>query len=507
MSKTSTLADLNALAEQGGGSDRVAKHREAGRMTARERIEALLDPGSFIELDKFKTHDSDDFGMAAKRHLGDGVVTGYGSVEGRQIFVYAQDFTVVGGTISKAHGEKICKVMDLAKQVGSPIVALIDSVGARIQEGIGALAGYGDVLLRNMQASGVVPQIACIFGPCVGGAAMSVGLADVVLMVQGQGAVFITGPEVVHSTTNEDVTKDMLGGARIHSETSGVAHFVVPDDEACLERLRDILMYLPSNNAEDPPRLDEEISDRLDLSSIIPDLPSRSYDVKDVVNAIVDETSFLELHEAFAKNMVTGFARIGGRTIGVIANQPQVLAGCIDVHAAQKAARFVRTCDCFNIPLLTLVDAPGFLPGVTQEHHGIVLDAAKLLYAFAEATVPKVSLILRKAYGAAYVVMSSKHIKGDVNFALPTAEIAVMPPESAITVVYKDKLAAAPGDAKKLANAYREEFANPLRAAERGFVDEVLAPDQARSRIARAFDMLRDKRVSSPPRKHGNIPL
>ncbi len=509
--RTSTLAELNALAEGGGGKERIQRHREAGRLIARERIEALLDPGSFIELDKLMTHDSAAFGMADMRHPGDGVVTGYGSVEGRQVFVYAQDFTVVGGTISKAHGEKICKVMDLAKQVGAPIVALLDSAGARIQEGIGALAGYGDVLFRNMQASGVVPQIACVMGPCVGGAACSVGVADVVFMVEGQGSLFMAGPEVVQSVSSQSITKDGLGGARIHAESSGIAHILAPDDAACIERVRELLTYLPSNYAEDSPRYEAEATgSSTGLALIVPESPSRTYDVKDAIRAIVDTGTMFELHEGFAKNVVTTLARIGGKVIGVVANQPNQLAGCLDIHGSQKAARFIRFCDCFNIPLLTLVDAPGFLPGAEQEHAGLVQHAAKLMYAFAEATVPKVTLILRKAYGAAYVMMASKHIKGDIIYALPTAEIAVMQPETATSVVYKSELAKAPNDAalkKKLAATYREEFATPFKAAERGFVDEVITPDMARPRIARAFDMLRDKRVVSPARKHGNIPL
>lgn len=499
--RTSKLAELNASAEAGGGAEKVTKHRESGRLTARERIYALLDADSFVEIDKLKNRD----GVP-----GDGVVTGYGNVDGRQIFVYAQDFTVVGGTISKAHGEKICKVMDLAKQVGSPVVALLDSAGARIQEGIDALAGYGDVLLRTMQASGVVPQIACVLGPCVGGVACGAGMNDVVFMVQNQSSLFITGPEVTHATTNEDVTKDSLGGARAHAESTGLAHLVLPDDAACLERVRELLTYLPSNNAEDPPRYEEREAMRVDLSKVVPESLTKSYDVKQVISAIIDSGSFLELQEAFAKNIVVGLARLNGRSVGLVANQPTQLAGCLDVHASLKAARFVRFCDCFNIPVISLVDAPGFLPGTEQEHSGIVTHAAKLLYAYAEATVPKITLVLRKAYGAAYVVMGSKHLKGDVNFALPTAEIAVMAPESAITVVYKSELNAQPGDAllrKRLSQTYRDEYANPFIAAERGFIDEVIGFDDVRLRIGRALDMLRDKRVAAPPRKHGNIPL
>lgn len=506
-----TLADLTALAERGGGDDRYQRHREAGRLTARERIEALLDPGSFVELDKLMTHSSDDFGSDDSRIPGDGVVTGYGTVEGRQVFAYAQDFTVVGGTISKAHGEKIVKVMDLARRVGAPIVSFLDSAGARIQEGVGALAGYGEVLMRNMQASGVVPQIACVMGPCVGGAACSVGMADVVFMVEGHGSLFMTGPELVQAVTNQSISKDELGGARLHAEQSGVAHFLAADDASCIERVRDLLTFLPQNNAEDSPRYEaEQGGNSAGLALIVPESTSRTYDVKDAIRAIVDPDSMLELHETFAKNVVTVLARIGGKVIGVVANQPNQLAGCLDGNGSMKAARFVRFCDCFNIPLLTLVDAPGFFPGPDQEHAALVSQAAKLMYAYASATVPKVTLILRKAYGAAYVMMGSKHLKGDINYALPTAEIAVMQPETAMSVVYKAELAKAPNDAalkKKLASQYRDEFATPFKAAERGFVDEIITPDMARMRIARAFEMLRDKRVTSPNRKHGNIPL
>lgn len=500
--RTSKLTALNLAAEAGGGADKMRKLRESGRLSARERIQVLLDSGTFVEIDKLKHSGGTP---------GDGVVTGYGTIDGRQVFVFAQDFTVVGGTIGRAHGEKICKMMDLAKQVGSPVIALLDSAGARIQEGVDALAGYGEVLLRTMQNSGVVPQIACIMGPCVGGAACGAGMNDVVFMVQGEGSLFITGPEVTQATTNEDVTKDSLGGPKIHAETSGVAHLVFPDDQSCLERVRELLTYLPSNNAEDPARYEDVDATRSpDLMKIVPDSPSKAYDVKHVIEAIIDGGSFFELHEAFAKNIVVGLARIGGRTIGVVANQPMHLAGCLDVDASLKAARFVRFCDCFNIPLLSLVDAPGFLPGTQQEHAGIVTHAAKLLYAYAESTVPKVSLVLRKAYGAAYVVMGSKHLKGDVNFALPTAEIAVMAPESAITVVYKSELNAQPQDAvlrKRLSQTYRDDLANPFIAAERGYIDEVIPFTDARQRIGRTFEMLRDKRQSAPPRKHGNIPL
>ena len=508
-----TLASLNAKAEQGGGEERVRKQHEQQKLTARERIDALLDPGSFIELDKFKTHRCTDFGMQDKKFLGDGVVTGYGTVEGRQIFVYAQDFTVFGGSLSSAHAEKICKVMDLATRVGAPVIGLADSGGARIQEGVESLAGYADIFLRNTLASGVVPQISCIMGPCAGGAVYSPAITDFIFMVQNTSYMFITGPDVIKTVTHEDVTKEALGGGRTHTEKSGVAHFLAPDDSACLERVRELLSFLPANNAEDPPQgtSQDDVERRCpELTNAVPDNPNKPYDIKTVIRAAVDDGAFFEVQEAHAANMVVGFARIGNRSVGVVANQPLHLAGCLDINASVKAARFVRFCDCFNIPLVTFVDVPGFLPGTDQEYGGIIKHGAKLLYAFAEATVPKVTVITRKAYGGAYDVMASKHIRADVNLAFPTAEIAVMGPEGAVNIVFKGEIGAAEDadvERRKLIDNYRETFANPFKAAELGFVDEVIAPELLRSRLARSLFMLRDKRQTNPPRKHGNIPL
>lgn len=508
-----TLAEYNAKAEQGGGEERVRKQHEQNKLTARERIDALLDAGSFIELDKFKTHRCTDFGMQDKTHLGDGVVTGYGTVDGRQVFVYAQDFTVFGGSLSSAHAEKICKVMDMATRVGAPIIGLADSGGARIQEGVESLAGYADIFLRNTLASGVVPQISCIMGPCAGGAVYSPAITDFVFMVRGSSYMFITGPEVIKTVTHEEVSKEALGGGRTHTEKSGVAHFLAPDDRACLEQVRELFAYLPANNAEDAPLgTSRDSVERLcpELATLVPQNPNKPYDIKAVIRATVDDGTFYEVQEAYAANMVIGFARIGNRAIGVVANQPLHLAGCLDIAASVKAARFVRFCDCFNIPLVTLVDVPGFLPGTGQEYGGIIRHGAKLLYAFAEATVPKVTVITRKAYGGAYDVMASKHIRADVNLAFPTAEIAVMGPEGAVSIVFKGELGAAEdadAERRKLIDNYRETFANPFKAAELGFIDEVIAPEMLRSRLARSLLMLRDKRQSNPPRKHGNIPL
>jgi propionyl-CoA carboxylase beta chain len=510
---STTLLELNAQAEQGGGSERIQKQHAQGKLTARERLEALLDPGSFVELDKFKTHRCVDFGMADKKILGDGVVTGYGHVNGRQVFVYAQDFTVLGGSLSSAHAEKICKVMDLATKVGAPVVGLCDSGGARIQEGVVSLAGYADIFLRNTLASGVVPQISCIMGPCAGGAVYSPAITDFVFMVQHSSYMFITGPEVIKAVTHEEVTKETLGGARAHSERSGVAHFAAPDDATCLERVRELLSFLPSNNADDAPVYpcaDDTARRCPELASLVPEVPNKPYDMKAVIGAAVDDGHFFEVQEAFAPNIVVGFARIGGRSVGIVANQPLYLAGCLDINASVKAARFVRFCDSFNIPLVTLVDVPGFLPGTDQEFGGIIKHGAKLLYAFAEATVPKVTVITRKAYGGAYDVMASKHIRADINYAFPSAEIAVMGPEGAVNIVFKGDIAAATdGDAARKAfiENYRQTFANPFKAAELGYIDEVIAPDMLRTRLAQALDMLRDKRQTNPPRKHGNIPL
>ncbi|MEK7706302.1 MAG: acyl-CoA carboxylase subunit beta [Myxococcota bacterium] len=513
MTKATTLADLNAQAELGGGPERIKAQHEQGKLTARERIDALCDAGSFVELDKFRTHTATDFGMADKKVLGDGVITGYGLIDGRQVFVYAQDFTVFGGSLSHTHAEKICKVMDRAMEVGAPVIGLADSGGARIQEGVASLAGYADIFLRNVQASGVVPQISCILGPCAGGAVYSPAITDFVLMAQNESYMFITGPDVIKAVTHETVTKDELGGARTHNEKSGVAHFLARDDSSLLEMVRELLSFLPSNNAEDAPRrefTDDPGRRAPELASIIPENANKPYDIKQIIRAAVDDGYFFEVHELFAQNMVVGFARLAGRSVGIVANQPLHLAGCLDIDASVKAARFVRFCDAFNIPLVTFVDVPGFLPGIDQEHGGIIKHGAKLLYAFAEATVPKVTVITRKAYGGAYDVMASKHIRADVNFAFPTAEIAVMGPEGAVNIIFKREIAEAKdpeATRKRLIDEYRTTFANPYKAAELGYIDEVIPPETVRAKIVRALEMLRNKRQGMPPRKHGNIPL
>jgi propionyl-CoA carboxylase beta chain len=507
------LEETNRRALEGGGAARIQKQHESGKLTARERIDVLLDPGSFVELDRFVLHRCTDFDMAENKILGDGVVTGWGLVDGRKIFVFAQDFTVIGGSLSSAFASKICKVMDLAMKVGAPLIGLNDSGGARIQEGVESLGGYADIFLRNTLASGVIPQLSAIMGPCAGGAVYSPAITDFILMVEGTSYMFITGPEVIKTVTNEDVTKEDLGGATAHASKSGVCHLTAPDDRTALALLRELFSYLPSNNTEDPPRrstsdpTDREVPE---LDTMVPLESSKPYDIKDVIRAVVDEGRLFEIHERYAMNMVTAFARVGGHTIGVVANQPQVLAGCLDIKASLKAARFVRFCDCFNIPLVTLVDVPGFLPGTDQEYGGIITHGAKLLYAFAEATVPKITIITRKAYGGAYDVMSSKHIRADYNLAFPTAEIAVMGPEGAVNIVYRKEIAAAADPAAARASFvadYKAKFANPYKAAELGFIDEVIVPRMLRIRLARALELLRDKRERNPPRKHGNIPL
>jgi propionyl-CoA carboxylase beta chain len=507
------LAALDAQAELGGGQERIEKQHQDGKLTARERIELLLDPGTFIELDKFKTHRADDFGMSAKKILGDGVVTGYGMVEGRQVFVFAQDFTVFGGSLSGAYAEKICKVMELAVSTGCPVVGLNDSGGARIQEGVVSLAGYAEIFYRNVSTSGVVPQLSAILGPCAGGAVYSPAITDFIVMTKGSSYMFITGPDVIKTVTHEEVSKEDLGGAQAHNARSGVAHFAAEDEAGAIRALRELLSYLPSNNLEDPPVVHtEDPPDRRDeaLKKLVPDNPNKPYDIKEVVRAVVDDQHFFEVHEHWAKNIVCGFARLAGRTVGIVANQPAVLAGVLDIDASRKGARFVRTCDAFNIPLVTFVDVPGFLPGTAQEWGGIITHGAKLLYAFAEATVPKLTVITRKAYGGAYDVMASKHIRADVNFAWPTAEIAVMGPDGAVNIVFRNELAKAkdPVEAKKdLVQAYRDTFANPYKAAELGYVDEVILPEETRPQLCRALQMLRNKRQEVPQRKHGNIPL
>jgi propionyl-CoA carboxylase beta chain len=507
------LAKLEAEAERGGGEDRIAKQHEAGKLTARERIELFLDPGSFVEIDKFKTHRCGDFGMEKQKILGDGVVTGYGLVEGRQVFVFAQDFTVFGGSVSGAYAEKICKVMDLALEVGCPVVGLDDSGGARIQEGVVSLAGYAEIFLRNTLASGVVPQISVVLGPCAGGAAYGPAITDFIFMVKDTSYMFLSSPDVIKSVTQEEVSREDLGGARTHSTRSGVAHFAFDDEEAAIRAVRELLSYLPLNNTDDPPAqptVDDPARRDDALRTIVPENPNKPYDMKEVVRAVVDDRHFFEVHQRFAENMVVGFARMNGRPVGVVANQPAVLAGCLDVDASIKAARFVRFCDAFNIPLLTFVDVPGFLPGTAQEWGGLIRHGAKLLYAFAEATVPKVTVITRRAYGAAYAVMASKHLRADVNLAFPTAEIAVMGPEGAVNIVFRKEILGAKDPAaerQRLAAEYRASYANPYKAAELGYVDEVIRPEDTRPRVIRALEMLRTKRRENPPKKHGNIPL
>jgi propionyl-CoA carboxylase beta chain len=507
------LEEMTARALSSGSEERVKKQHESGKLTARERIDRLVDPGSFVEVGRFVTHRCTDFGMEEQKVLGDGVVTGHGLIDGRAVFVFAQDFTVFGGSLSGANAQKICKLMDLAMKVGAPVIGLNDSGGARIQEGVESLAGYADIFLRNTLASGVVPQISCIMGPCAGGAVYSPAITDFVLMVEGTSYMFITGPDVIKAVTHEDVTKEDLGGAAAHATKSGLCHRWADDDGACLADARELLSFLPSNNTEDPPvrpTKDSPLREVPELVSIIPELPSKPYDVKDVLRAVVDDGNLFEIAGAYAPNIVVGFARIGGRPVGVVANQPAVLAGVLDTHSSMKAARFVRFCDCFNVPLFTFVDVPGFLPGIEQEHGGVIKHGAKLLFAFAEATVPKVTVILRKAYGGAYDVMASKHIRADVNLALPTAEIAVMGPEAAVNIVRRADIAGAqaPESARAaFTEDYRAKFANPYKAAELGFIDEVVHPRMLRVRLHDSLELLKDKRDSNPSKKHSNIPL
>jgi propionyl-CoA carboxylase beta chain len=507
------LKRRSEAAEQGGGKERLEKQRSSGKMTARERIDFFLDEGSFEEFDKFVAHRSTDFGLDKVKFPGDGVVTGHGLVDGREVFVFAQDFTVLGGSLSETHAEKICKIMDMAMRVGCPVIGLNDSGGARIQEGVVSLGGYADIFLRNTLASGVVPQISCILGPCAGGAVYSPAITDFNVMVKDTSYMFITGPDVIKTVTHEDVTKDELGGAMTHNAKSGVAHFAADSDEHALRITRELLSFLPLNNMEDPPFVrTEDPHDRADesLNSAVPDSPTQPYDIRDIVHNVVDDGYFFEVQEHFAANIVIGFARLGGFSVGIVANQPAFLAGVLDIDASVKAARFVRFCDCFNIPLITFEDVPGFLPGVGQEHHGIIRHGAKLLYAFAEATVPKITVITRKAYGGAYCVMSSKHIRTDLNFAYPTAEIAVMGAEGAVGVLYKKELmdTTNPEDKRRqIVDEFNDKFANPYVAAERGFIDEVIEPKLTRQKLIRGLNLLRTKRDTNPPKKHGNIPL
>jgi len=507
------LNKLNHEAELGGGESRIAKQHASGKLTARERIDLLLEKGTFVEVDKFVTHKCYDFEMEKQRPYGDGVVTGYGLIGNRTVFVFAQDFTIFGGSLSETFAQKICKIMDMAMKVGAPVIGLNDSGGARIQEGVRSLAGYAEIFLRNSLASGVIPQISAVMGPCAGGAVYSPALTDFILMVKESSYMFITGPDVVKAVTQEDVTKNELGGSDIHMSRSGVAHFSADNDIDCILKIRELMSFLPNNNMEEPPFVpttDSPTRVDLSLNTLIPTNPNQPYDIKDLIISVADDENFLEVQEDYAKNMVIGFIRLNGKTIGVVANQPCALAGTLDINASVKAARFVRFCDAFNIPILTLEDVPGFLPGVNQEYDGIIRNGAKLLYAYCEATVPKVTIITRKAYGGAYCVMSSKHIRGDINFAYPTGEIAVMGADGAVNILFrKDIVDANDQDAKRkeLQDDYREKFANPYRAAELGYIDEIIEPSVTRSRLIRSFELLANKRQSNPPKKHCNLPL
>jgi propionyl-CoA carboxylase beta chain len=509
LKKNKLLEEKHILAELGGGKQRIERQHAAGRKTARERIQDLLDPNTFIEIDKFVTHTATDFEMDKNKILGDGVVAGYGRVDGRIIYVFAQDFTVFGGSLSRANANKITKIMDLAMKMGAPVIGLNDSGGARIQEGVESLAGYADIFYRNVRSSGVIPQISAILGPCAGGAVYSPAITDFILMVKETSYMFVTGPEVIKTVTNEEVTKEELGGAMTHNKKSGVAHFTADDDAQAMMLLRELISFLPSNNMEDPPRkvcTDEVNREIPKLDTIVPDDPNKPYDMKEIILAVIDDGHFLEVQPHYAQNILVGFARICGRPIGIVANQPAVLAGVLDIDSSTKAARFVRFCDAFNIPLITFEDVPGFLPGTAQEFGGIIKHGAKLLYAFAEATVPKITLITRKAYGGAYDVMSSKHIGADYNFAYPTAEIAVMGPAGAVNIIYRNKIES--DDHKdKIIQEYRDNFASPYKAAELGYIDEIIYPHNTRIKLAQALEMTDNKSESNPPKKHGNIPL
>ncbi len=507
------LKELQKQAALGGGPARIEAQHKRGRLTARERLALLLDRGSFREIDAFTTHTSTNFGMENKKYLGDGVVTGWGTIDGRLVYVFSQDFTVMGGSLGEAHARKIVKIMEMALKNGAPVIGLNDSGGARIQEGVASLGGYADIFLQNTLASGVIPQISVIMGPCAGGAVYSPALTDFIFMVRNSSYMFVTGPEVVKTVTHEDVTFEDLGGASVHSETSGVCHVAADSEADTLYLVRKLLSYLPQNNLEDPPfapPADDPLRADDILDEIIPDDPSKPYDIKEVIRHIVDDGQFFEIHEAYAPNIVVGFARLGGHSVGIVANQPAVLAGVLDIAASEKAGRFVRFCDAFNIPIVTFEDVPGFLPGTHQEHGGIIRSGAKLLYAYCEATVPKLTVITRKGYGGAYDVMSSKHIRGDFNVAWPSAEIAVMGPDGAVNIIFRKELAEAEDPVKRKAELvaeYREKFANPYVAASRGYLDDVIRPRETRSRLINALEMLANKRDSNPPKKHGNIPL
>ncbi|OGN98634.1 MAG: methylmalonyl-CoA carboxyltransferase [Chloroflexi bacterium RBG_13_50_21] len=511
--KIKRLRDTKAKGRLGGGPDRIKAQHDRGRLTARERIDLLLDKGSFREVDPFVTHRTSDFNLDRQKYLGDNVVTGWGTIEGRLVYIFSQDFTVFGGSLGEVHAEKVCKIMDMALKNGAPVIGLNDSGGARIQEGVVSLGGYANIFLRNTLVSGVIPQISVIMGPCAGGAVYSPALTDFIIMVRKSSYMFITGPDVVKAVTHEEVTFEELGGADVHSEISGVCHLACDSESDALYLIRKLLSYVPQNNMEDPPfmsidddplRMDER------LNTLIPEDPSKPYDIKDAIRMVVDGNVFFEIQEAYAQNIVIGFARLGGHSVGIVANQPAVLAGVLDINSSEKAARFVRFCDAFNIPIITFVDVPGFLPGTTQEHGGIIRSGSKLLYAYCEATVPKITVITRKAYGGAYDVMSSKHVRGDVNLAWPTAEIAVMGPEGAVNIIFRKELSQAEDADKKreeLVEDYREKFANPYIAASRGYIDDVIEPWETRPRLINALEMLSNKRDNNPPKKHGCIPL
>jgi acetyl-CoA carboxylase carboxyltransferase component len=507
------LREKKTAAKQGGGEERVQAQHQKGKMTARERLELLLDKGSFRELDVFVTHNCNDFGLDTQKYPGDGVVTGFGTVDGRLVYVYSQDFTIFGGSVSWTHAQKICKIMDMAMENGAPVLGINDSGGARIQEGVLSLAGYAEIFYRNVMASGVVPQISLIMGPCAGGAVYSPAITDFVIMVKNTSHMFVTGPDVVKTVTHEDVTFEDLGGAFVHASKSGVAHFAADNEEDALFIAQQLISFLPSNNMDDPPLVattDDPLRQDEELDTIVPDNPNKPYDMKVIIRSIVDDGQFLEIHEQWAQNVIVGFSRLGGRSVGIVAQQPAVLAGVLDVDASQKAARFVRFCDAFNIPLIVLEDVPGFMPGLRQEHGGIIRHGAKLLYAFSEATVPKLTVIIRKAYGGAYCVMNPRHIGADLVLAWPSAEIAVMGPEGAVNVIFRREIASADDPVARkaqLVNEYRERFANPYVAAAKGFIDNVIEPHETRPRLINALEMLQNKRAKLPPKKHGNIPL
>jgi acetyl-CoA carboxylase carboxyltransferase component len=511
--KIDLLRQRRDEAKLGGGPARVEAQHKRGRLTARERLDLLLDKGSFREVDAFVTHRTQDFGLDEQRYLGDSVVTGWGTIMGRLVYVFSQDFTVFGGSLGEVHSAKVCKIMDMAMKSGAPVIGLNDSGGARIQEGVVSLGGYADIFLRNTLASGVIPQISAIMGPCAGGAVYSPALTDFILMVKNTSYMFVTGPDVVKSVTREDVTFEDLGGASVHSATSGVCHAVADSEADVLYLMRKLLSYIPQNNMEDPPFVpttDDPLRTEAALDTLVPDNANKPYDVKELIRLVVDDRDFFEIHELYATNIVVGFARLGGHSVGIVANQPAVLAGVLDIDASEKAARFIRFCDCFNLPIITFEDVPGFLPGVKQEHGGIIRSGAKLLYAYCEATVPKLTVITRKAYGGAYDVMSSKHIRGDLNLAWPTAEIAVMGPDGAVSIIFRKELAEAEDPVARKAELvaeYREKFANPYVAASRGYIDDVIEPHETRARLINGLEMLHNKRDSNPQKKHGNIPL